>query len=123
MYVRDDAKENALFDELGLKIGEPYTLVNRNWKSDGKSKSNFECKTSGKVIEMTMKPGYSLFDWSKVIESATEIHTISTSIVYILELLDIKCEKCYIYKRIPNEQNHDNYKYLMKKHIDKYIFV
>jgi len=122
MFERDEAKEDELMKELGIEPCEPYTLVNRNWKSDGKTTSNFECKPTGKVIEMKIIPGYSLFDWAKVIENATEIHTVSTSIIYILELLELKCEKCYIYIRKPNEQNHDNYRYLMVRHIDKYIF-
>jgi glycosyltransferase involved in cell wall biosynthesis len=123
MYQRDEAKEKALMGELGIIAGEPYTLINRMWKSDGKTKSAFECKTSGKVIEMTMMQNFSLFDWSKIIENATEIHTVSTSIVYILELLDIKCEKVFVYLRKPNENNHDNYQPLMTRHVGKYVFM
>lgn len=122
-YVRDEVKEKSLLAELGITPGESYTLVNRMFRSDNKGKAAFEQPTTGKIIEMTIRPNFSLFDWSIVIENATEIHTVSTSIVYILEMLELKAEKVYIYIRRPNESNHDNYKELLTRHIGKYVYM
>jgi hypothetical protein len=59
--------------------------------------------------------GYSLFDWAAVMEQAVEIHTVSTSIIYLLELLHLRA---HIYIRRPDERSHSYYDYLLEqKHI------
>lgn len=117
-FERDEEKENELFGLLGLKEGEPYTLVNRQFRTGGTGRAYIP--TAGKVIEMSIMPNFSIFDWVKVIENATEIHTVSTSIIYLMEMLELKARKIHIYIRRPDEQNHDNYKYIMTRH--QYIF-
>ncbi len=107
--VRDLQRESDLKKKVGA-IGE-YTLVNKRFKSSqvGKVKINVH----GIVMEDI--PGFSLFDWMGVIEDAAEIHTVSTSICYLMELVELKCNP-YIYLRKPDECNHDNYNYLMTRH-------
>lgn len=117
-FLRYAERENKLFAHLGLKEGEPYTLVNRQFRTGGTGRAYIP--TSGKVVEMQILPEFSIFDWAKVIENATEIHTVSTSIIYLMEMLDLKSKKNHIYIRRPDEQNHDNYKYIMTRH--QYIF-
>ena len=114
-YVRDLEKEKRLAEIVGAN-GE-YTLINRNFLAENR-KINIP-KITGKVIEMDLIPGYSLFDWSTVIENASAIHTVSTSIMYILDILQLKCRP-YVYKRIPVENDHNYYNYLFKK---DYIYV
>lgn len=118
MWERDEEKEDELFSALGLKEGEPYTLVNRQFRTGGTGRAYIP--TAGKVVEMQILPEFSIFDWAKVIENATEIHTVSTSIIYLMEMLNLKSKKNHIYIRRPDEQNHDNYKYIMTRH--QYIF-
>jgi hypothetical protein len=65
-------------------------------------------------------PGFSLFDWYLVIEKATEIHTVGTSINYIIELLEIESENVFLYKRLPDENHFQNYDYILKTH--SYIY-
>lgn len=122
-YARDRDKEAVLMKELGIEKGEPYTLVNRMFRSDNKGKAAFEQPKGGNIVEMTMRPNFSIFDWSLILENANEIHTVSTSIIYLLEMLDLKAEKVYVYLRKPQETSHQNYQQLMTRHVDKYIFM
>ena len=54
-----------------------------------------------------------LFDWCKVIENASEIHTVETSLNYIIEKLDIKGSLNMYSKWSP--PNYDHVKMLFKK--------
>jgi hypothetical protein len=102
-WVRDEEKENELYNSL-IKNNN-YVLVNNFW-SDGILDINFE--TNGRdIVHMNKINGFTLFDWSKVIENADEIHTVSTSNLYIIESLKLKTENVYIYPRKPRENNFD----------------
>jgi len=109
-YERDLEKEKKLAELVGAE-GE-YCLVNPFFTRNNRI---IDIPASElKQVNMREISGYSLFDWSTVIENATEIHTVSTSIVYLFELLDLKC-KPYIYVRRPIEKDHSYYNYLLKK--------
>lgn len=112
MWVRDEKKENELVKLL--KLPKEYTLVNSFFGSDSQYK--IDMPIDG--VEMKSIPGYSLFDWAKVIEGAKEIHTVSTSLLYILDLLETGPVNVYVRK--PIEQNHQNYKYIFDS--SKFIY-
>jgi hypothetical protein len=116
MYCRNMEKELQLFDLVVSNPDEPFCLVNRNFTSVGNKAVQIKPDSGLQIVEMQEYSGYSLFDWSLVIEKATEIHTVSTSIIYLLELLDLKCKDPHIYIRRPDESNHKNYDYILRKH-------
>lgn len=105
LWERDIKKENELFELLELE-GKEYTLINSYFGSDGQFK--IDIPVSG--IEMRDIPGYSLFDWAKVFENSKEIHTVSTSILYVLDMLNT-CD-VNVYVRKPIEKSHQNYNYI-----------
>lgn len=109
MFTRDHDKEQELYDKVVKS--DSYKVVNRYFRTDSARAVNIPCTG----VDMPLQ-GYSLFDWAKVLENAEEIHTVSTSIIYLLELLQLKAKKVYIYKRSPDEKNHDNYSYILKSH-------
>lgn len=120
-WERDHKAEDILFKKLGLKEGDKYCLVNQYFRNtnDGNAKINHGSKL--KVVNMSTVEGFTLLDWHKVIENATEIHTVSTSIIYMLECMEVKAKDAiHIYKRVPDEVNHNNYDYLLKK--NHYIY-
>lgn len=122
MYQRSNEREQRLFkDVLGLKQGMGYCLVNQNFTSNASRKSQIQPKTKMPIVNVKPIEGYSLFDWSYVIEQAAEIHTVGTSINYIIELLNIKASHVTLYKRLPLENHYENYNYILEKH--KYIFT
>lgn len=119
-FQRYSDKEQSLYELLGLKYGDKYNLINNRFRSDESGKVSISVQNDFKNIHLENIKGYSLFDWSYVIENASTIHTVGTSINYIIELLEIKAKEVHLYKRLPDENHYQNYDYILKKH--KYIY-
>lgn len=115
IYLRDPKKEAQLFSMLGCGNG-PYTLCNTWYKSHGRGEIKILTNDGLPRVNMQTLDGFSLFDWSLVIQRAENIHTVSTSIIYLLELLQLQAKKICIYIRRPQESSHKNYDYLLKSH-------
>ncbi len=94
-FERNTKKEDELFyDVLGLKDGEEYVYVNRNWQTrptkEVYSGISADPETYGcKVIEHGIIDGFSIFDWYKVLENAKGFYMIETSLNYLLEVPDL----------------------------------
>lgn len=115
--VRDHKAEAELFQELGLVDGEKYNLISDQFQTGGTRKADIpEINNGLKNIKMEFKDGFTLIDWSKVIENATIIHAVSSANIYLFEMLENIKAEINLYIRKPNEKNHDNYKYLLNSH-------
>lgn len=101
-WDRNLDKENELY-KLLIK-DENYILVNSKW-SDGDV--TIQTDSTFQRIDMKILNGFTLFDWSKIIENSSEIHTVSTSNLFLLETLTLKADKVHIYPRKPRENNFD----------------
>jgi hypothetical protein len=115
--TRDYNAENKLFNELGLKEGDKYNLINE-YHQKAFVKMPISVDNGNKNIYMSKIDGYSIFDWIKVMENAQSIHTVATSIIFILDVIEIISNDVHIYKR-HNLNTHRDYDYLLKK---KYIY-
>ena len=114
MYQRDERRENLLLDVLGIRDKE-FTLVNNNFWTIGNGKRINQIEgIEGHVVEMRNIDGFSLFDWSLVMEKAKEIHSVNTATLYLFELLDLKCP-IHLYPRIPSEKDFKNVEYIFSK--------
>lgn len=112
MFTRDKNKEQELLDSIN-PTGEPFNLINRFFRSDSSGRINVQLPQNGyRNIEMKPLDGFSLFDWSLALEHAAQIHTVSTSIIYVLELLGLRG---HIYMRRPDERSHANYDYILER--------
>lgn len=119
-WVRDEWAEKQLFYEiLKLKDGEKYNLINRTFRNNNSGKAQIEVNNGLRNIEMRVIENVSLLDWGMVIQRATTIHTVCTSINYMLEILPLQAEEIHLYLRLPDEKNYDNIEYLLTKN---YIF-
>ena len=114
MWVRDEEKENELIN----LVGDSDTFVNDMFGSDCKLKSSVPIFPN--AIKMRVIEGYSLFDWAGVIQKATQIHTVNTSIIYLLEQLELSAKEVHIYPRSIKGQTHKGVDYLINKH--NYIY-
>lgn len=114
MWVRDGRKEEELC--RAINIPAQYNLVNTTFGSQSQLNIPIVVNNGLPTIHMKAVAGYSLFDWAKVIENATHIHTVSTSIVYLLELLYLKAKTVNIYPRKPIEQDLRNVAYILTSH-------
>jgi len=80
---RNTEKENDLFyNVLNLNDTSDFTLLNETY-----SRGYMALTAPPPVVKMSVIPGYTLFDWSKVIEKATRIVTVDTSLVLLAEIL------------------------------------
>lgn len=114
MFKRDTLSELSLMAYLHIEPGEKFVLVNEYFRQDASGKIELTPALGMRVVQMRQLRHYSIFDWARVIEAATEIHTVSTSIIYILELLGPLKAPISIYIRRPDESSHKNYQYLLK---------
>ena len=116
MWHRDTEKENELIKKLEVDVSSNYNFINKYFRSDNTGVAAVNVNNGYRNIEMEILPDFSLFDWAPIIENATEIHTVSTSIIYILELLKLKAQKVDIYCRKPDERNLNNVEYILTSH-------
>lgn len=115
MPIRNMSKEKELFyDVLGIRGGEKYNLINKTFRSDNKGVVNISVDNDYRNVDLEILEEYSLFDWMYTIEQAEEIHTVSTSIFYLLELLNLK-NPASLYARKPEELHFKNIESLFTK--------
>jgi hypothetical protein len=122
MWRRDLEKEKQLLNNLNIKQGDEFALVNINfgcWSKaglkSGSSKAHVGVSTSLRQITLDFIPGFSLFDWAGVIERACYIASVSTSLLYLLELLTLRAKEVHLFPRIPYEVDFRNVEYLFTK--------
>ena len=100
-FVRNKEREAALFyDVLGIRDGDRYSLVNLRYGSPPcvtKKKITFDLDCD--KIEMSMENGYTIFDWCKVIENASQIYCVDTSLFYIIDMLDLAATRLEAYSK------------------------
>jgi hypothetical protein len=117
-WKRDKVSELALIKHLNLP--SKFTLVNRTFGHEAKLFVTPDLKYDIPVIEMTNISGYTLIDWTGVIELASEVHVANSSIMYLLELSDIKVP-IHVYRRgIWGEAGYEYTEYLWES--NKFIF-
>jgi hypothetical protein len=100
-WERNIQKENELYyNILHLQDNEPYILLNQNFVTPPRTLTfPIDINTDHKVISMSYIDNFNVLDWAKVIENASGIVTIDTSIQYMIEKLNNKAEFFYCYLR------------------------
>jgi hypothetical protein len=122
-WMRDLTTENKLYNKLGLKDEESYNLVNEIHSTQLLQKHNFKIENGLKNVKLQVIEGYTLLDWYKVIQCATTIHSVHTSINYLIEVIPTKAEtmnQLHMYSRTGREVNFREYMYLFNKQYHKY---
>ena len=102
-FNRNKEKERELYyDFLNLKDGEQYAIKNFYFASPPNEQICLNAKNSniGDLREICMSniPDFTLIDWCGVIERAAEIHTVETSLNYIIEKINTT-DKLYMYSK------------------------
>jgi hypothetical protein len=113
--TRDLQAEKELIKLLGVKSSEKFNLINKNYAKSITSKLLIKPNNDYKNILMNQINGFNLFDWMGVIELAETIHTIHTSVHYILDIMSNITNEIHIYPRKEMNQPHSRYDYLFKK--------
>ena len=95
-FERNYETEKDLKEFLGIEDGDRYILINEYYGSDQIHlgvRRDLPKDYPGKIIEMKIYNESTIFDWCGIIENAEEIHTVDTSVQYVIETLDLKASK------------------------------
>lgn len=109
-------KEDDLFRHLGLEEDMVYTVVNGNGGSDSVGRVRRDIPVdSDHVIQMSFIEGFSLLDWRKVLSRCQEFHTISTSVVYLVDQWCSPECRLFCYERNNNPDTLNSIKPILTK--------
>ena len=108
--IRNLERENLLKKILNISENEPYILTSIRYGSDSQFIRHIELPSSIREIEMKTIGDFSIFDWIGVIEDATEIHAVSSSILYLAALF--AKGKMFVYLRTPQETDFSTVDYI-----------
>jgi hypothetical protein len=100
-FERNIEKENNLYyNILGLEDGSEYSFISKNYGSPPDMQQlNISSNNSLKEINMVPIDGFTLFDWCKVIENASEIKTVDSSINFIIDKLNLNTTEIYLHRK------------------------
>lgn len=101
-YERNSKTESDLKNILGIEPGDKYILFNEKYGMNQIHhgvKKHIPKDYDGKIIEMQILGGITIFDWCGILENAEQIHTIDTSIQYVMETLDLKASRIVAHPR------------------------
>jgi len=114
MWYVDIHKNASLLEKLNIKYGEKYNLINKRFGTNADREVEIDVKNDFRNIEMTEIKGYSLFDWTMMIQNATEIHSVSTAILFMFEMLPLT-QPIHLYVRKPVEKDFSFVDYIFTK--------
>lgn len=116
-WERDVFKEEEL---LALTNGATeFNLISQEWGCHKTGTVDIKVNNGLPNIHIRKMEGYSLFDWSLLMQRATTIHFVSSSNIYLLESMDLDAKEIHLYPRLPDQPTHINYEYILQRH--KYI--
>lgn len=104
-FKRNTAKEQELIKLLAIDLNNPYIFVNNHFASkEYNYKANIALNSDLKTVYMDYIDGFTLLDWCGVVEHATEIHTVSTALFFVIESIKPKVP-LHLYPRRPLDKD------------------
>jgi hypothetical protein len=113
---RDYNAEKKLMELLGIESGMEYNLINE-FHMYYFEKISIPVNVNEKNINMSKIDGFTLFDWIGVMENAKSIHTVGTSLIFLMDAINSIPNDMHFYPR--NDKPYSTYDYLLRK---KYIY-
>lgn len=110
--TRDYEVEKELLNILEINDGDKFNFINENHQPSFVKKT-IPVNNEFRNVYMEKIKNFSIFDWIGVMERAQTIHTVGTSIIFLLEILKANPKEMHIYQR--NDKNHSTYDYLLKR--------
>lgn len=109
LFKRNPEKEKALLNRLNIKDGEKFVFVNKYYQmrpnvlqcNINTDPNYYNCR----VVQLEILPEFTLIDWLAVVERASCIHMIETSLCYLLEskqMRDKITKDLHLYSRYNN---------------------
>lgn len=102
-YKRNEEKEERLFHHLGLNEEIKYNLVVRNYQTwpNVLRYNGIFVENDLKQVELDFIPGYTLLDWCKVIEKASNLYMVDSCVCYLVETLKMSSVRNVLWPRNP----------------------
>jgi hypothetical protein len=103
---RNREKEEKLKEIVLSQIdGKEYDFCNSFYQNSLNINLDLENKVKEGIplISMSKIDGYSMVDWSGVIENARKIHTVSTSLLYMIQAIYKEGKEYHLYPRLPEK--------------------
>jgi|688.fasta_scaffold190958_4 IS1 family transposase len=122
-FKRNPKREEILKNKLNLKKNEEFIFVNDLFASPPNMlKREMNIKSNLKIVYNDGLPCH-IFDYCWILENAKEIHTIESSLCYIVEVLNTT-DKLFMYSRIINgKQQHKNFDYINGIHTKPWVKI
>lgn len=100
---RNQKKEQELKKIILQDIDSEYDFCNSFYQNSLNINLNLEekIKEDLPVVSMRFVEGYSMIDWSSIIESARKVHTVSTSLLYMIQSIHQPGKEYHLYPRLP----------------------
>lgn len=114
-YNRNISKELNLIKYLCLDVAKPYRLIHNEYATGSLYKISIPENHNIQNVYIRPIERFSLFDWSSIIENASQIHVVSTSSLYLIEKLYlVKNPDLNLYAR-HNDMDLSEVEYLLSK--------
>jgi hypothetical protein len=105
-FIRNKEKENQLKQYLNIIPGDKFIFVNNNFAGPEYSyKVDIKLQTNLRIIYQEYIQGFTLLDWCGILEQANEIHTVSTSLFFVIEGLNLENIPLHLYPRRPLDKD------------------
>jgi len=115
-WERDKKAERRLFHKvLELRENSDYALVQEVFTTEENRRTTINPPTMLPQVKLEPTKGFTLLDWGMVIENATEIYAVSTSSLYLFEIMELKAKELHLYTRTGVEDHFDYVNYLLQK--------
>lgn len=104
-FKRNFEKEAELLQKLNISENEEFIFVNNNFADPNlKYSTNINVETNLRIITLEYLEGFTLLDWMSVLQQAKEIHTVSTSLYFVIEGIG-RTEGLHLYPRKPFDKD------------------
>jgi hypothetical protein len=105
-FTRNKEKETQLKQYLNISSDDKFIFVNNHFAGpEFNYKVDISLKTDLRIIHQEYIEGFTLLDWCGVLEQAKEIHTVSTSLFFIIEALNLENTLLHLYPRKPLDKD------------------
>jgi hypothetical protein len=105
-FNRNKEKETQLKQHLNIHPNDKFIFVNNNFAGpEYNYKVNIIPQSNHKIIYQEYIEGFTLLDWCGVLEQSIEIHTVSTSLFFVIEALNLKNTSLHLYPRKPLDKD------------------
>lgn len=101
-FNRNQEKESKLKQYLNILPNDEFIFINNHFAGpEYNYKVDIKLKTNLRIVYQEYIEGFTLLDWCGVLEQAKEIHTVSTSLFFVIESLNLKNTPLHLYPRKP----------------------